>query len=522
MANAHERVVPLTLESTEKALQECQFAGGIAASALEGEFGASRITRDYLAVMGDLLPTHPRLVRQGFSQIPKEQGVTFDPATGEQHGRLPHQVAYNVWDGERVPEAIIASRRSWAERWGVPFNEDTGFVVWNQTDASRYIHELSRYVTTYGNGVLDDSFVHRPTGEQRSVRQAALLQLEWMVNAIENSSLGLLEMREFNPLQTSWSGVTRDGYDAYFHPLGPHGQLINKAGPVAYIENQGLAVQAFRDALDLFPAEQYPELAPQRKRWQEIAAELPARAFELFRWDDENYLVPAIDRDSRGHPRQVRLLSSATAETLATPELYHGVHRGDFDFRDILTGIITKVFSHEFMTPVGMRMLSRRHERYEGELYAYQGSKAVWPVTQWRIAEGLEQAGLPELAQHVRLQRVLPALETAGNFPELFYVSDGGQVAYRKASSSPDMRLAAEQWPSDKQAWTISGARAAFGPVQATSPATGWRKHLVSIALRGIKDTPTHSQTQPLTYHVDINHGKTLGTARYEAMGEIQ
>ena len=444
--------------SLERALHGVHFPGGLSASVMEGEFGGSRFTRDYLAMMSDLMDSHPNIVREGFSMIPQEQGVDFDPLTDQQPDRLPHQVAYNQWSGLVIPQNVIEGKRYWTGEWGVPFDEEKGFTVWNQTDGSRYIHELATFVSKYGSDVLNDRYVHQPTGEVRTVREAALRQLDWMTRTIENSDLGLLEVAETNPRQTSWSGVMRDGYDSYFHETASGLRVpVNKDKPIAYLESQGLAVQAFSDALKLFDDREDGELQARRAKWQEILHDLPDRVFEHFRWDEENSLVPAVDRDENGNPRQVRLMSSVLGETLATPEFYTGINDKTFDRNHLIGSIATVLYSDEFMTPAGIRMLGRRHQASQGPVSAYQGPDTVWPVTQWRTADGFEAVNMHGLAEDLRLKRTLGALSfVPDEYPEIWYLTKDGDVAYKLGNEGE--QILAEQLPSRGQGWTLTGA----------------------------------------------------------------
>ncbi|MBX4196949.1 hypothetical protein KW801_00120 [Candidatus Saccharibacteria bacterium] len=517
----------ISAESAGKALQDCRFSGGIAASTIDGEFGGARITRDYLAVMSDLMESQPGLVREGFSQIPKEQGIEFDSATDQQLNRLPHQVAYNMWDGRRVPCYVSENRREWAKKWGIPFDEQNGFIVWNQTDASQYVHELRRFVDLYGTSVLNDKFIHKPTQEIRTVKEAALRQLDWMVSAIEDSNLGLLEVQEFNSRQTSWSGVMRDGYDAYFHPKGEYGYAVNKDKPIAYFENQAWATQAFLDAIYLFKHDERSEISGRRSKWQDISHDLPQRAFDLFRIDKEDYFAAAIDRGENGQPQKVDQISVDIAKTLAAPEFYHNLTDKTVNPDDVLAGIVRKIFSPAFMTPAGLRMLDLRHSSQEGDYFAYQASKAVWPYIQFKLSNALRGIHLPELALEIELNRAIPAIENANSFTELGWVTPEGIVLYQPAPDITEsaIEIAAEQWPSRNQAWTISGVSAALSAAKKRfKKSESWHRNVTDEALAGIKDIKNISQLTSeefLPYRIDFEAGRRLGRQRAIAMGGI-
>lgn len=500
----------LDISTCERALSGCRIVGGgnrIAASGGRGSFNGSQFTRDTLVIMGDLMQTHPNLVRSQFSLLPEAQGIDDDPLTDQQDGRLPHQVAKNVWGGIRLPDSVIEQRRFWAKLWGVPFDEHEGFTVYNQTDGIRYVCELWRFVDLYGPDVMSDQFIHRPTGEVRTVRQATLSMMDWLVRSIDGSDDGLFAVREMNPRQTSWSGVMRDGRDSYWHS---DGSPVNARGPIAYGENQGLAVQACRGAIRLFDGCDDPKIEKRKQRWSEIVSELPGRAFEAFRWDDMNTLVPAIDRDAQNAPRQVRMVGSATAEMLATPELFDGIPEGLR--KDVVRGIVlSNIFSEEIMTEAGPRMVSTRSE---GDVprYRYQGSRTVWPNVSSMIARGLDEMGLHELAEEIRGLRMLGDISRSGAFEELRYAQPDGAVVNLNGSD-PSVVIPAEEEPSNTQTWVISAARHAIElSMKGYPPAyQQWATSLTREALAAVKDIPpVQGRSRQATGRVDTVLGKQL------------
>jgi hypothetical protein len=160
----------------------------------------------------------------------------------------------------------------------------------------------------------------------------------------------------------------------------------------------------------------------------------------------------------------------------------------------------------------------------EGELYAYQAAKAVWPVTQWRIAHGLDQIGAPEAAREIR-SRTMSALGKAGVFTEAFYVSPAGVVGYREDTSESGHAVVvpAQQKPSKGQAWTASGARNALESARRREAfSTGWQKQMTRVAIRAVRNVPTAAADVLTTYVVDRKAGEALGTARARAMGGMR
>jgi hypothetical protein len=454
-----------SIDNLAYALHECRYIGGLAASGGQGAFGYARFTRDYLQAMSDVMSVLPSVAREGFSLIPQEQGVKFDALTEEEADRLPHQVAQGMPSGLVVPPKVVEGWREYLEKWDVPYDERYGFIVYNATDGVRYLVELAEYCRRYGREVLDDRFEHRTTGEMRTVAEAALRLVGWMMATIRRSEecgVGLLEVKAYNPRQTSWSGVMRDGMDAYFHPEGEVGAWVNREEPVAYIENQGLAVGALKAAAELFPEHE------QRSEWLELARALPRRTVELFWMPEHRYFAPAIDRDEDGEIRQVKLLSSAPMELMATPFFDELPNR-----RELIEALVERVFDPGFLTPVGVRMLHLDHAGLEHNYYAYQGTGAVWGVTQRLIAHGLRRQGFTPLAHNIGLERLVAGLNRTGKLVEFWYVErEHGWVNYHpyEPPGHGELVMNAAARPTQPQLWTITGAIAELLSQEAHMP----------------------------------------------------
>lgn len=501
----------ITETAAMQAVLNCRFPIGLAATNDNTLRKHSLYIRDYLSAMSDLMDIVPDIVRDGFCHIPQEQGVKFDPLTEEQPGCLPQQVSYTSLGGIFIPDEIISEQKLWADLWGIPYDTDKGIVVYNATDNIRYLIELQRYCAKYGKNILTSRFMHRPSSNSRTVAEASLLLLDWIVKSIERSEangIGLYEVAGTNFRQTSWTGVMRSAIDAYYHPEKEYDSRINRSQPVAYIENQGIAVGALLAGAELFPEHE------NSKKWKRLASVLPARTVELFRMEDENYFVPAVDRDASGAPRQVKLLSSAPMELLATPffeQLRYGT--------ELLEGIVNQIFSPGFMTPVGVRMLHLRHEHEENGYYAYQGSGVVWGVTQRRIAAGLREHGLFKHAHNLGMERFVSGIEKSQNFLEYWFVDrQDGYVNYHPLEEAPRTAITIPTigLPNQTSLWTATGALAELKAVSMrySTPSSALARKIEARYDVNIKHlpVPAHNDKNMRQFYIDFEEGKRLAS----------
>jgi glycogen debranching enzyme len=515
------------------------FAGGLTASGPDGAFASCMFVRDYLTAMDDITDMYPEVARVGFSIIPQQQGSKYDNLTEEQPGRLPHQVVKGIVGGRVLSDEAMADYRHWAEVWGVPVDEYGSFTVYNASDGIRYLDVLQKYVSTYGGDVLNDTFLHEPTGKIRTVRQAARAILDWEVSCIEASEQngpGLFEVAATNPRQTSWSGVMRDGLDSYWHPEGPHGKAVNRDKAIAYISNQGLAISALRAGAELFPDD------PMARKWQHLAGELQLRTIDQFWLDSEQYWSAAVDRDESGNARPVRLIGNEPLELLATDFFRPAALGNGLDFTDLqaLRGMTAlRVADPGLMTPIGPTMLHAQHAQLEGkDYYPYQGTPSVWPVAVRRIAAGFRKQGLDPIAHDLGFKRLVGGLQNASCFPEYFFIDresrEPNYDVLRRGILPENIRaIGAAELPVRNQMWTVTAglaeleAERQLRSVLAQSAYTydwlgrfTWEANICRQYLAEAQNIPPASNLQEASldkdpaFRVDIELGKRLREQR--------
>ncbi len=496
---------PFTRESNlRRLLEEMRFPGGIAASGPTSAFGGLLFTRDSCRMLLDTLHLYPAMAREVLGLLPQTQGVRVDPATEEQPDRMAHVTFREVVAGRTMAAGRIAEARRWARRWGVPYRR--GYTVYNSTDgAPLYLITLAAYCDRWGADILGDRFRHRPTGGWRTIADAGARCAAWItrrIGASERAGVGLLEAANTNPRQTSWSAVMRDGYHAYFHPVGG-GLPVARSRPIAYLEAQALAYDALRAAARLLPGH------PDRGLWDDVAGRLPGRTVEHLWLAEDRFFAAALDRDDAGRPRPVRLRSSAAFEVLDSGLLDPLAQR-----RAIVEALVEKLYSPAFMTAVGPRMRSLRQARYEGDFYAYQGSGTVWGVTNGIVCRGLERAGLHPLADDLGRRRFLAGLDATGAAVEMWFVErDTGAVVWDPRLPAPARRIAASSLPQPDQGWTASAAlRLVTASEPGRGPSDAWAAGVCRRALGARLDLSATDDPAREPLAVDRERGRELAS----------
>lgn len=438
-------------------LHGCRFPGGMAASSQDGSFGGNLFSRDTLRVLRDVMqfPEYRSFVREMLSTLPQWQGMEYNSETNEFPDALPHQVFRQIVGGRYLADEHVETAEKWTAQWGVPMTNSpqTGkqFVLYNSSDAvPLYLIALAEYCEATGRkDILSDRFYHHPTGEVRTVGDAALRCISYIVRVIENNRGqvdGLYAVPSTNPRQTSPSGVMRDGFDAYVRPDGtPIDYSL-----VAYVENQALAYEALWVALvSLFPDH------PDAQQWMSLSGMLRRRTIDRMWLADQQFFASAID--SHG---LVETRSSAAFEMLNGPF---------FNVVDNASGyvgaLVRALYGEDFMTPVGVRMISLRHRELENDYYSYQGTGVVWGVTNGTVQSGLRKHNLHVLADDLGGKRLVGWFNRSGGAPELCYVHrDTNTPLYRPRMEQREFGPYGDRpvYASDpgqyQQAWSASAA----------------------------------------------------------------
>jgi glycogen debranching enzyme len=321
--------------------------------------------RDSLITSLQVLPERPDVARATLRALAALQGTVDDPDTDEEPGKIVH---------EYRPRA--------EKRF-----EDMGWPVRNG--------ELRYYGSADGTSwflVVLAALGDDALTEELSDAWCAAAQ--WLQRALERGD-GLVR---YGPRRAS-GGLVQQGWRDTTDPLAAYGGgILDAEGrmpepPLADADTQAAAVAALRATARLSGDSRWHALADR-------TVELIGGAFT-----PDTMAISDGNRRVQGAGSQLGWLLWADA----VPEPQRAAYSERLCGCDVLT---------EF----GLRTLSSEHPQFTPEAY-HRG--AAWPFDSWLGWGGLRACGRETEAERVR-QGVLAALQTLGDAPELYAVTDDG------------------------------------------------------------------------------------------------
>jgi glycogen debranching enzyme len=399
--------------------------------------------RDSIEVAEDLLQHKPRLVRRILLTLASLQGEVRNDVNEEEPGKIIHEYRTMVVDGKRLKGTPRHIFEELSARWG---GNQTELAYYGSVDATpHFMRLLVAYRNKYGDKILREKVTLR-SGHKLSMLLVFENCLDWLQSKQDESHAGFIEYQRRNP-HGIVNQVWKDSNEFYAHESG---EPANHDRPIASIEVQGLAYDAFMAAASLLP---------------DKAEELQVRAHRLrdsvvnYLWlDKEQYFALGIDYDDAGRQRVIRTRTANPAALLDTA-IFDDMP--DIEKRQFITAIIKTIMSPDFLTDAGIR--SRALSAADlVDFWDYHGSYSSWPKETYDIAKGMRRQGFPDLARELE-NRLLNVILKNREYPEFVYVDEWGRVL----ASSPSAHEHGEvvlvdstNNPERAQAWTISAVMA--------------------------------------------------------------
>lgn len=369
------------------------------------------------------------------AQLVALQGLEYNAKTQEQPGRIHHEWRdFRLWHGtvfERIPFWLLY--RAWDIR-----NKQLLTYYSLDTTAS-FIRMVHKYATHIDASVLERR-VRDKHGYAITVATALERAAGWLVARIDEDGL-LSDARSSSytlPVQTFQDSLyaRRDG------------TLIDLANPVAYIEVQALAADALRDMAQMFPGHVDCSL------WRTTATSLHRRVLEKFRTDD-GFFAPAIDREGLVD------VANISAGWILNTFLWRDM--SETERETMITPIIERLFSDDFLTPVGLRTRAKSAPSPVDGVLDYHGSETVWPMFSFMVVEGLRRHRLYDLAEQLE-KRIVNGLNVTGTFVEYHVVLRDGTFVIPGGGKRLHVQMKPEKFIGFSIVPAIVMARRALAP----------------------------------------------------------
>ncbi len=391
--------------------------------------------RDSLRVAIDLVSHYPKLAKVTIQKLAELQGTTHDDAREEEPGRIPHEV--------RLATDPIAIRLTKERGWGWPY--------YGSVDATpEFIRTLSAYCKLSEENInfLSQQYVDRD-GNNRTIAEALINAVDWMLKRMNNNPQGLLEYKSVLEHGIE-NQVWKDSWDAYHHS---DGAIANHEQGVAAIEVQTVSHDALLDAADLYDTAIISK-CEEATLLRQKAKSLAKNIIDIFWTDDKGgYFVIGTDRDNDGKLRQLKIRTSNMGHVFNSRVL------DSEEYADKRLAVLNQLKSPEMLSVSGIRTLASDEVRYREGAY-HNGSVWIWDTH--HIAKGARRyANNPEFEAFANDldDRIINVVNSIGEFPE--YVRGGDSITVNTRiidvyDNKANRINRVEQPPQEVQAWTVA------------------------------------------------------------------
>lgn len=379
-----------------------------------------------------LVEFDPNIPRYNVLQVlAKYQGLIDDPVSEEEPGRIHHERRHIE---DALDEESLRIFQHLSEKWG---GNDEEMVYYGSVDATALFLCLGLdYIRKYGMDVLADEIIGRD-GQTRSFAEHMLMANEWIKNRINNSEIGMVEYKRSNPMGLL-NPVWEDSETSYLHE---DGSLANYDFPIAPIEVQGFSYDALKGMRELFPGSVREGYIENYGR----------RIVENFWLPDKEMFAKALDRDSSGKPRPIKVPSSNVGLLLDSDVLLDHP-----DGKYMAEATVKKLMGPEFLTPAGIRCRSLAYADIV-DFPDYHGSYAVWAHQTANIMKGMLRHNYKHEARELALSIVenMSHYDKDYPYPEFNFVDSNNNVIHpmHQAGIFADERC---NTPEPHQTWSMS------------------------------------------------------------------
>lgn len=408
-----------------------------------------------------------QVTRETIIALATLQGTKENKKTQEAPGRIHHEFRdFRTWRG-RFPERVAL--RVMGLLWGT--NDGRMQTYYASDSTALYIRLVHKYITHIDKSFLDVTIKH-PSGDVFTVGESVARAADWLMSQVDkrNHFVTARPNGWALPFQTFADSSTAFPY--------PNGHLANFKRGITFTEVQAFVIDALEDTTHLL------ETHKNRHKWQETAHAMRGALLSDFWSEKDTFFGSAYDKNGL-----VNMPTVSAGWTLNT-SLWDEMPKKKRE--EYISAIVSRLFSDDFLTPVGLRSRALHSDQPLPGVIEYHGRLTVWPMFSFMVIEGLRRHRLHKLAEELE-NRVINGINASGNFEEFLVVDGGGHLLRSVPGAHAEVYVDAQMYPEKDIAFTVVPALVlayrAMSRKRSWPSQENWQKKLEEQVLSSIERT---------------------------------
>ncbi len=335
------------------------------------------------------------------------QGTRTNKVTQEEPGRIHHEWRdFTLWEGSVTSRLMIWP---WRLLWGASNKLLLTYYAVDST--ATYIRLVHRYAEHIDGAILERT-VKDKEGRTMTIGESVARAANWLANYIDKD--GVFWSMRSNPFALPFQ-IYQDSVTAYARK---NKKLAHYWGKMSYGENQAFIADALYDACSILPTNSSVHI------WKQAKQRADKGLFDRYvRGGDPRIALDENGAISRSNISMGWLLNTASWLVLSEEERAAWIG-----------AIVKRLFSKDFLTPVGLRTRALSEPYVLSGVIEYHGRQTVWPMFNFMVIEGLRRHRLYRLAEQLE-NRLINGLNITGDFDEFFVVDPNGTLMLEDPSA---------------------------------------------------------------------------------------
>lgn len=408
-----------------------------------------------------------QVTRETIVALAALQGTKYDPKTHEEPGRIHHEFRdFTTWKGDRAERLALGFFR---KRWGATDKQLLSYYAADTT--ALYIRLVHKYISHVDKSFLDVTIKSRD-GHTYTVRDSVARAADWLCTQLNEHDHFVTKR------SNEWSLPFQTFADSSTAFPRQDGSLANFRRGITYTEVQAFVTDALEDVTQMLEDDH------RRHEWQSSAHDMRRALMKDFWNTNEQFFGSAYDE--KGLVDMPTISAGWTLNTSLWDEIAEPKRV------EIISAIVKRLFSDDFLTPVGLRSRSLHANQPLPGVIEYHGRLTVWPMFSFMVIEGLRRHRLHQLATELE-NRVVNGINASGAFEEFLVVDGGGHLLRNVGKEHAEVVVDAQMLPEKHIAFTVIPAMVlawrATNRGRAWPPQSDWQKNLEQEVLAGLERT---------------------------------